>query len=121
MRFRQHHAVRSFTAFCLALGFGLFTTESLIADVHDGHAETGHVASVEGPGAHHDDGPVPVDGPESPTHAAHVCHCVHAHAGVTSEAPSLAVIEPARTLAPAGDVLCFDTIDREPQLRPPIR
>lgn len=120
MHLRTHHTLRSLTALFLALGFGLFTTESLIADVHDGDADRGHVVSVEGPDAHQGGGTNPADGSETPSHAAHVCHCVHAHAGVTSDAPSLSVIEPVRTLAPTGDARQFASIDREPQLRPPI-
>ena len=119
MRPRKHSAIRALTALCLILGFSLFTTESLIAEVHDGDADTGHVASVESTGAHHD-GAIPTDGPDRPPHAAHVCHCVHAHAGVTSPRQSLSVVEPGRSSAPIDLARSLASIDREPQLRPPI-
>ena len=120
MRLRNGRAIRSLIALFVALGFGLFTTESLIADVHDGDADTGHVASVETSGAHHDGGRIPLDGPVKAPHAAHVCHCVHAHASLTSTAQTLSVPSPTHASAPIGAVHRMASAEREPQLRPPI-
>ena len=122
MRRTQWSALRRLTAFLLALGFGLFTAEQAIADMHDGDAAAElvvHVGShAQASGAFGDlRGHTPED---FSGHSVHVCHCVHIHGGLPASA-YLAQNEPAPTTAtimagvqaPAG-------ADLELRLRPPI-
>lgn len=135
-RFRSS-VLRRATALLLALCFGLFQVEANVADVHDGDAteqelvshgrgvSDAHVASHDGPAAlvslEHTE-QVPPDG-STPTqkHPAHVCHCVHAHAGwappsAVDASPSLIDHAPA----PGEAEYHLVSADLQRQLRPPI-
>lgn len=98
--------------------FGLFTAETLIADVHDGDVGANHPVSIETTTAHV--GESPPSGPNEAAHSIHVCHCVHAHGGVT---PSASASAP-RIGGSGGPVIIGDrvptSVDREPPRRPPI-
>lgn len=120
--------IRRLVSLVLALCFGLFSAEALVADVHDGdatHTElvsaaqaTGHAAHVDGDG-----GSGPHErAPGESGHSLHVCHCAHAHGSswtrVSLIAPP-ATVQLAQQLpttgarAPSSDA-------PEPRLRPPI-
>ena len=146
MHSRRFAVVRRLTACLLALCFGLFTAEALLADVHDGDAtheelvrtdgERGHAAMHAAHGdtsetaqiaAHadvlsSDPGDHPGERPAGQSdHAQHSCHCTHAH-GV---GPQLS--EPFATASvdvhPAPIAFRDQAPpghDVEPQLRPPI-
>lgn len=111
--------VRRTTALALMMCFGLFTAEILIADVHDGDVGANHPVSIETTTSHVDGGGLPQI-PTEAAHSMHVCHCVHAHGGLTAVA---SVSDPSRGGATAplvrGDRVPA-SLAREPQLRPPI-
>lgn len=102
----------------LLLGFGMFTAETFIADVHDGDVGAAVDGIVESSAPHSHD--VPDESPGDAGHSVHVCHCAHSHAGplvlrpvfaepwVGANAPS---VSPDRLPRSAG---------RDLQLRPPI-
>lgn len=110
-------------ALILLYSFALFTAEMGVADACGGNATAAQVSSSNA---------VPLeavtDASESdrapasaPTHlGVHVCHCVHAHGGVT---PGSVVAGPARAalrLAIAVNYLAPLPLSFPPQLRPPI-
>ena len=100
----------------VVLGFGIFTAESLIADVCDGDSGLTAVSVGESNTPASDpDGPGPV-----PTHTVHVCHCVHAHGGM----PALLDRDPAGVPAATVALRLIQTTPPSPalelQLRPPI-
>lgn len=120
-------------ALVLALCFGFYSAESLLADVHDGDATHEELAQVEGSGLHaarhaaigdaqgdamNDSGEHP-SGPSG--HDRHACHHAHAHCGWfeengTDDGSFAATQEPPVAWpdrAPASR-------DTQPQLRPPI-
>ena len=109
---------RRTVAVLLVLGFGMFTAETLIADVHDGDVGAAVAGMVESTAPHTHN--VPDGLPGDAGHSMHVCHCAHSHAGppalassfaerlLDAEAPS---ISPDRLPRSAG---------RDLQLRPPI-
>lgn len=127
--------VRRWFALVLALCFGLFWAEALIADVHDGdssasertkyeyvadaNAGTGSPATtvmVADLDTHSDDEPLPANS----GHSAHTCHSGHAHVSLTAmgvelerTAPEHVLVVAARSLPPAEAQL-------ELPLRPPI-
>lgn len=118
MAFFLRSSLRRTTALLLATCFGLFTAEALIADVHDGDVGANHPVSVETTTAHLGGGPSSV--PTEPAHSIHVCHCVHAHGGMTALASTSAPrIESSGGPAMMGDRVPT-SIDREPPSRPPI-
>ena len=109
---------RRTVAVLLVLGFGMFTAETLIADVHDGDVGAAVAGLVESTAPHSH------DVPDQPTgdagHSMHVCHCAHSHAGPPVLASSFAerlvnanapLVSPDRLPRSAG---------RDLQLRPPI-
>ena len=109
---------RRTVAVLLVLGFGMFTAETLIADVHDGDVGAAVAGLVESTAPHSHDVP---DQPTSDAgHSMHVCHCAHSHAGppvlaswfaerlLDVDAPS---VNPEPLPRSAG---------RDLQLRPPI-
>lgn len=110
--------LRRTTALLLMTCFGLFTAETLIADVHDGDVGANHPVSIESRTAHVDE--VPSSSPSEAAHSIHVCHCVHAHGGVTSSAS----VSAPRIESSGGPVMIGDraptSVDREPPRRPPI-
>lgn len=141
--------LRTFTALLLALCFGLYTAEALLADVHDDDATHGELMQIDGAkrhaashAAHGDDaqtvstvstfatrgGPSVVEDHhpgERPAgeseHGEHACHHAHVHVGLRCAAT---VSVPLAAL-PAGSP-CAEN-DREPtsrviapQFRPPI-
>ena len=137
--------VRRLTACLLALCFGLFTAEALLADVHDGDATHEELVRADGERDHaamhmaHGDMPETVqvahthasggdrgDHPgERPAgqseHAQHSCHCTHAH-GVGPQFSEL--LASASVEVHPAPIAFRDQAppghDVEPQLRPPI-
>lgn len=77
MRSIRQPLVRRLIAQLLLIFFGLFSAETIIADSCDGDASAS-AFSVSDPSAP-DQSPAP--GGSIPTHAMHICHCVHAHGG----------------------------------------
>ena len=133
--------LRRFTALLLMLCLGFFSVEALVADVHDGDATAAelqqdgashggaHVAHAGIAGqdeaaqaaVHAEDGGRSTRDDGRPVHTQHVCHCVHAHGVVdtahdTSDAPDL----PDASAPAVRPVRMPPSLEREPQLRPPI-
>ena len=122
---------------CLAA----FSVEALVADVHDGDATAAELqrdgashagAHAAGAGAalrndaglvaaHHDAGDESTGTDGRPVHAQHVCHCVHAHGVVDTARDGSDAPEVPDASAPAvRPVRMPPSLEREPQLRPPI-
>ena len=132
--------LRRFTALLLMLCLGFFSVEALVADVHDGDASAAelqrdgashggaHVADAgtaddeAGPAAKPDDAGDGSNGDDGkPVHTQHVCHCVHAHGAVDMARDAAAAPEVPDASAPAvRPVRMPPSLEREPQLRPPI-
>ena len=135
--------LRRMTALLLMMCLALFSSEALIADVHDGDATTAelqregethreiHRADIDPDGLTakgqleiaEDSGRRSHEGgsPETPVHAQHACHCVHGHsAGDVGEVNSVA----PRAIHPSGRTAHAErvppSVEFEPQLRPPI-
>ena len=133
--------LRRFTALLLMLCLALFSVEALVADVHDGDATAAelqrdgashggaHVAHAGTTGrdeaaqaaVHDDAGGQPTRDDGRPVHTQHVCHCVHAHGAVdtareASDVPAL----PDASAPVARPMRMPPSLEREPQLRPPI-
>jgi hypothetical protein len=110
---------RRMTALALMMCFSFFTAETLIADVHDGDVGANHPISIETTTSHVAGGGLP-QSPTEAAHSVHVCHCIHAHGGLTTVA---SVSSPsaggAATPLVHGDRVPA-SLAREPQLRPPI-
>lgn len=128
---------RRYTAFLLMLCLAVFSGEALLADVHLGDATSEELPLA---GSAHDlsrtltterdaDGTTSLppqeqspsdDSPGQPTHAQHACHCVHAHGGPDGacELMGMEPTHPTAALAHADGVP--PSVEREPQLRPPI-
>ena len=142
MRSLRFAFLRRLTACLLALCFGLFTAEALLADVHDGDATheelvrtdgtdghaVAHVAHGDTPDAAHvgaqADTPDDHPGERAPGqsgHTQHSCHCVHVHGGWLQALPTLAPEPDDRHGTPVsfGDQAPASRVG-EPQLRPPI-
>lgn len=115
-------------AILLALCFGLFSVESLVADVHDGdasaaeqsqYADAVHAgqSAADRAGAHtHSDN----ENADQSGHTLHACHGAHAHTGLTSSGPKWAG-SPLRQASATAPSACAPLDQRrEPQLRPPI-
>lgn len=124
----------------LALCFGLFTAEALLADVHDGDAT--HEELVRADGADHaalhlshGDTPDEADSgahagttddhpgegaPGQSDHGQHACHCVHAHGlfAALGPVPALPAFHVATPVPFAGQTLASG--HRDAQFRPPI-
>ena len=141
---RRFAFVRRLTACLLALCFGLFTAEALLADVHDGDATHEELVRTDGArnhaavhAAHGDapetariavhadasgDGGHPGERPAGQSeHTQHSCHCTHAH-GVGTQRGGL-LTSALTDMHPA--LIAFrdqapPRHDVEPQLRPPI-
>lgn len=129
MLLRRAHAV------FLALCFGLFSAESLIADVHDGDAPASEQSRYNGaadadtgggaPATNvpvgdlhtHTDGEAP---PPSSGHSVHACHSGHAHIGLTAVGVELERAAPEHVAVLASRALPPADAQREPHLRPPI-
>lgn len=127
--------VRRLHALLLALCFGLFSAESLIADVHDGDAPASEQTRYSGaddaglgtgapartaPAAdlhtHSDDeAPPPTSG-----HSIHACHSGHAHVGLTALGVELDRPASEHLAVLASRAMPPDDAQREPHLRPPI-
>lgn|SRR5688572_8831755 len=121
--------LRRLVALILMLCLGLFTAESLLADVHDGDATHEELVRVDGErhaeqhsSATADTEQVPDErDPGEQGHSLHACHCVHAHviwSPVQSSPLTAAVIveedqAALSALGPTSPVL-------EAHLRPPI-
>lgn len=134
--------LRRLTACALALSFGVYTAEALLADTHDGDATHEELARVDGADAHaqfhadHGDAPdAPPTGaqadvpdqhpgeraPGQSGHEQHACHCVHVHGGWLQDPPTLAIARSAHLAGPASVGDDAPASHRgEPQLRPPI-
>jgi len=131
---------RRWFALVLALCFGLFSVESLIADVHDGDAPASEqtrysgatdadtpdaaraadVPAADAPVADlhtHGDGETP---PPSSGHSLHTCHSGHAHIGLTAVGVELERAAPEHVAVLANLALPPADAKREPHLRPPI-
>lgn len=122
-------------ALVLALCFGLFSVESLIADVHDGDAPASEQTRYSGAvDAHARDGARAADAPvadlhthgdgEAPPpssgHSLHACHSGHAHIGLTAVGVELERAAPEHVVVLANRALPPADAEREPHLRPPI-
>jgi len=134
--------LRRLMACVLALSFGLYTAEALLADTHDGDATHEELVRADGPGEHaefhvsHGDTPsaahagaqaeTPDDhpgerAPGQSGHQQHACHCAHVHGGWPQARPSLVGENVVRHSQPVAfeDQVPASRIG-EPQLRPPI-
>ncbi|MHB1071307.1 MAG: hypothetical protein ACYC3Q_00635 [Gemmatimonadaceae bacterium] len=111
--------VRRLTACVLALCFGLFAVEALVAEVHDPDATRAELVRTGAVTATHQQ-----QGDRAPSDSGQAqlaCHCVHAHGSPAEERVTLAMDADARPIAPR--VLADKappTRSDEPQLRPPI-
>ncbi len=142
MLFRRVALLRRLTACVLALCFGMFTAEALLADVHDGDATHEELVRADGAGDHaathvsHGDtqdaahvgaqADVPDDHPgeRAPGHSGHTqhaCHCVHVHGGWLQDPTSFAAeLGVSHTPPVAFGDQAPASRSGEPQLRPPI-
>lgn len=136
--------IRRCTAFLLMLCLAFYSGESLVADVHDGdaapaellvsdaahgmsHASAsaaaasvpiGEVALLQNATGHTDTGD---QSNPQPAHAQHACHCSHAHGFVDATPRQDAALALSDLSAPAAHhVRMPPSLEREPQLRPPI-
>ncbi len=115
---------RRIAAALLALCFGVYSAEALIADVHDGDATTSEQVRYAGAS----DAPAAIDlhthsdteAPANDGHPVHVCHGGHAHIGLTSSGFELDTPAPDPVAVIVGTALPPVDARREPQLRPPI-
>lgn len=128
MRFLRLRPIRATLALLLALAIGFALAEEMVADVHDGgatHAEFDRVT-----GETHLDGvpvstdalhPDPATSPQESDHAAHVCHCTHAHGGMPTVVQFLAkcVERPGAQVFPRPASRPMG-INSAPATRPPI-
>lgn len=103
--------------------FGLFSLETVIADVHDGDASPSELANATAgataglvPTPAQTDGPVKAPNP----HSGHVCHCAHAHGGLSASAPGLSAPPLRHDVAPVLRVIRPAKVDLDVHLRPPI-
>ena len=110
--------------------------ELLVAGAHDAarHAQTASADLAESGTAalHHDtetltvgdggqDGHSGDTSPGSPVHTQHACHCAHAHGFVdAAPRPDEAIALSDLTAPAAQPVRMPPSLEREPQLRPPI-
>ena len=124
--------LKRFIATVLFLGFGLFSLESLIADVHDGDASAAEVASAPSAsgvtdlsvaaidsGGGSEKGPDGVPQPRS-GHGAHVCHCVHLHGYFVTAVPALAPLPTSDQASMRFELRTPDQVALDVHLRPPI-
>jgi hypothetical protein len=121
--------LRRVIALFLALCFGFFSAESLVADVHDGDApasEQSRYAGVVHAGqssaadlgdAHTHSGD---ENAETSGHSLHACHGAHAHIGMTADGMTLPGDGLSHESVPAAAECAPVERRREPQLRPPI-
>jgi hypothetical protein len=114
--------LRRLVALGLALCFGLFSVEALLADVHDGdatHAELVSTGAIIGhfdvPGDHGSD-----HAPGRSGHATHACHCVHAHNGVPPVATELAPLAVRTSDVVGASERTPRSLVPEPRARPPV-
>lgn len=126
----------------LAVSFGLYTAEALLADTHDGDATHEELARADGAGEHAKfhashgdessttgvgaelDAPANHPGERAPGqsgHEQHACHCAHVHSGWLQAPVSN---EPNLLAGPAAAIAFREQVPvsrrGEPQLRPPI-
>jgi hypothetical protein len=134
--------LRRLTACVLALSFGLYTAEALLADTHDGDATHEELARADGAGQHaafhiaHGDTPSVARGvaqssapddhpgeraPGDSGHKQHACHCAHVHSGWLQTPPSSEAEIDVKRRQPisVGEQAPANRCN-EPQLRPPI-
>ena len=117
----------------IAACFASFWAEGLVPDVHDGDAPASAVAASDRgnvPGhdiplasaavEHSESVPVQGDGVPGQQHPVHVDHCTHGHALVTPETVATAPNLPPRPDAPRSANVSLHSVQRPPQLRPPI-
>lgn len=136
--------LRPLTTLVLALCFGFFTAESVLADVHDDDATheelvqvdgtdrhaASHVAHGDEPGgAHSEESPIGSPAGEHPGerspdqsgHDQHACHHGHVHGGWFRTDDARTVTAAPRHPSPiAAGERAPSSRDAEPQLRPPI-
>lgn len=146
MLLRRARLLRTLTALLLALSFGLYSAESLLADVHDDDATHEELLRIDGADrhaathrAHGDDAPTsattearsgaPDSAEQHPgerlpgqsDHGEHACHHAHAHVGWL-RTDDLRIAQPA--CSHGSPVATHDRAptsrDAEPQFRPPI-
>lgn len=142
MLFRRAALLRRLTACVLALCFGLFTVEALLADVHDGDATHEELVRADGAGdhaafhvAHGDtrdtahvgaqaDAPDNHPGERAPgqsEHGQHACHCAHVHGAWLQAPPAFAAeLDASHTPPVAFGDQAPASRSGEPPLRPPI-
>lgn len=126
MRVFRLAAWRRFVAVLFVASAGIFASEWLAMELHDGdRAGSGSAVTAQASGvaAHVEDvapDHAPHPGGGVPAHSFHVCHCAHAHEISLREAVSvplaIAIAAPVRT----GSVSLPSSHDVEPSLRPPI-
>ena len=109
--------LRRAVAVLLAIAFVGFSAETLIADVHDGDASAAELAAyADAPAS----GTVPDSSPAQDEHAVHVCHCVHAHGGVSDQRVALVPIHVGASLVVGASVRTPPSVTLELHLRPPV-
>ena len=139
---RRSAFLRRLTACALALSFGLYTAEALLADTHDGDATHEELTLADGVSEHeafyvtHGDTPGAASvgaqadtprehpgerAPGQSGHGEHACHCAHVHGGWLQGPVSLVTQLGVHHAGP--DAFGDDAPASrrgEPQLRPPI-
>lgn len=122
IRFRSG-ALRRIVSVLLGCAILGFSVENLIADVHDGDAETQEQASVSiatSADASDSDNPTQPKDSDRSGHSAHVCHCIHAHGGLPGLTDSqVADTQHATQLRGVSDRMP-QSISTEPRIRPPL-
>ena len=114
---------RRVISFIVLLCFGLFSVETVVADVHDGDATASEIAQataaqdVSGAQPESESGD-PAQGTTS--HEVHVCHCIHAHGGLKAMVVTLSSPEQLHDLAANLVVVAPAKVDRDVHVRPPI-
>lgn len=137
----MHHfrlrSLRGLSALVITLSFGLLTTESMLADVHDGDATHEELTRIEGAARHnathvahgdreggsmnHADDHPGERAPDDAGHDRHTCHHAHVHSGWFHKDEALNGCASAEHESPiALRKRIPASWDAQPQLRPPI-
>ncbi len=112
---------RRVISFIVLLCFGLFSLETVVADVHDGDATAAEIAQATAGPDNAESGPQSGEpAQETTSHEMHVCHCIHAHGGLKAMAMALSAPEKLHDLAANLDVVAPANVDRDVHVRPPI-
>lgn len=118
---------RRLIALVLAISFGAYSAESLIADVHDGDATTNERArfsDIGAAGTHGaelaSDAGHEQEHQEGSGHSTHTCHASHAHTCIIPSALPMSFDVTEQSLGLPLLATIPMELRREPQLRPPI-